>query len=91
MLHLPSSLVAEAAPDKNTNEEMLCTILPNGEEECEAVYFEPEFGEVHDEDGHYDEVKSGVDENQDVSSARKCVDRDNECLSWANNGDCGEN
>lgn len=90
MLQLPSPLVAVAATSENANEEMLCTILPNGEEECEAVYFDPEFGEVYDEDGHYDEVELELEENQDASSARECTDQDNQCSSWAKNGDCGE-
>jgi len=90
-MQLPSTLVAVAAPSENANEEMLCTILPNGEEECEAVYFDPEFGEIYDEDGHYDEVELELEENQDASSARECIDQDNQCSSWAKKGDCESN
>mmetsp|Transcript_15187 Transcript_15187/g.32955 ORF Transcript_15187/g.32955 Transcript_15187/m.32955 type:complete len:526 (-) Transcript_15187:286-1863(-) len=68
------------------NEEYLCSVGPDGQEDCQAVYFEPELDDASPDDEEEAEAnwRSGL-------AVEECTDHDAECNTLAESGECENN
>ena len=70
------------------NEEYLCTEGPDGEQDCEAVYFDSDiYQDSGDESG--EKVDDGAWRSQ--LAVEECTDHGDECTSLAENDECNTN
>ena len=76
----------------HAGEEYLCSIGPDGEEDCEAVYFEPDIDDVIINDHHHDDDFEEEEERWRMGLAvEECADRHAECPTYAEDGECESN
>ena len=74
-----------AAVEESAVEDYLCSIGPDGEEECETVYFKPDVYDAppNDEDD-VEHWRSGL-------AVDGCTDRDPNCKTLSASGECDKN
>ena len=73
----------------HANEEYLCAIGPDGEEDCQEVYFEPDIYDnpPGDNDEQYDDDESW----RAALAIEGCTDHDADCETLAESGECENN